>query len=93
MYTPYSFIVADVPANLVAHYFVVVIQSKSIHIGILNLKHSHIAPFIHILANVIDALHQTAELNINMSIGCFAQHRRIWYHPTIVNVNVCVVDI
>jgi len=64
--TPDSFIGTDSPANLVAHYFVVVIQSRSIYISMVNLKHSHIAAFIHILANVFYGLHRTAELNINI---------------------------
>ena len=68
---PDSLIGADVPTNLVAHNFVVVIQSRSIHIGMMNLKHNHIAAFIHILANVFYGLHRTAELNINMSIESF----------------------
>jgi hypothetical protein len=61
-----TFIGADVPANLVVHYFVIVIQSRSIHIGMVNLKHSH--AFIHLLENVFYGLHRTAELNNNMSI-------------------------
>ena len=37
----------------------------------VNLKHCHIAAFIHILANVFYGIHRTAELNINMSIELF----------------------
>ena len=66
-----TFIGADVPANLVVHYFVIVIQSRSIHIGIVNLKQNHIVALIHILANVFYGLHRTAELNINMSMELF----------------------
>ena len=66
-----NFIGADVPANLVAHYFVIVIQSTSIHIYMVNLKNNHIAAFIHILANVFYELHLTAKLNINMGIETF----------------------
>ena len=69
--TPYSFIGAYVSANFVAHYFIVIIQSRGIHIGMMNLKHNHIAAFIHILANLFYGLHRTAELNINMSIEPF----------------------
>jgi hypothetical protein len=66
--TPDSFIGADVPANLVAYYFIVIVQSRKIHIGMVNLKHNHVAAFIHILANVFYGLRRTAELNFNMSI-------------------------
>ena len=61
---PYSHIGVDVPANLVAHYFVVFIQSKSVHIGMVNLKHNHIAAFMQLLSNVFYGLHRTAELTI-----------------------------
>ena len=69
--TPDGFIGADVPANLVAHYFVIFIQSRSIYVGMANLKHNLIAVLIHILANVFYRLHRTAELNINMRIESF----------------------
>ena len=68
-------------------YFVVVIQSRRIHVGIVNSKHSLIAAFIHILANLFDELHRTAEFNINMSIEFFTHQWWIW----IVNVNVYFV--
>ena len=64
---------------------------RNIHIGIVDLKHSYIATFIHTPANVFDVLHRTTELNTNMRIECIAQLRQIWYHPTVANVNVCVV--
>ena len=67
--TPDSFFGADVLANLVAHYSIVIIQSRSIHIGIVNLKHNHLAAFIHILA--FYGLRRTTELNINMSSESF----------------------
>lgn len=89
-----SFIGADVPANLVAQYFIV-IRSRSIYIDILNLKYSYIVAFIHILTNVFDGFHRTAELNINMIIECSVQQRRTWYTmgATIVPINICFVDI
>ena len=71
--TPDSLIGADVPADLVAHYFIFIIQPRSIHIGVVNLKHNHIAAIIHILR-------RTAELNINMSTESFAGFVRVHKH-------------